>query len=243
MVRRRCGEQEILVHGKVERDPSLTSCTLPHSTMSSHALSQRANWQAGANQGGAAHERSVMEIFTAYFNTEEGINYTYEPHPQLLDQLFLEVDYKKCPAKYAKPAEPKAGDFWYDETKKTFLKFNGKSWTPARLGMIPDGLIRNKLTGKGHLLEEKKQNDMGNAHERAYRYDTEKIRKILQEKLETTGQPVSWIFTGSMTESQKYILEIAAHLPDDHYVLLKSTDTKEEVLISWFNRVIKPLLE
>jgi hypothetical protein len=84
---------------------------------------------------------------------------------------------------------------------------------------------------------------MGNAHERAYRYDTEKIRKLLQEKLDVSGQPVSWIFTGSMTESQKYILEIAAHLPDDHYVLLTSTQNKETVLIDWFNRVVKPLLE
>jgi hypothetical protein len=203
--------------------------------MSSYALSQRENWQADANKGGAAHEQSVKEIFTKYFSTEEGINYVYEPHPSLLDQLFLEVDYKKNPTKYAK-----GNEISYDEVKKRFVKASGGE---ARLGMIPDGLIWNKLTGKGHFLEEKKQNAMGNAHERAYRYDTEKIRKLLQEKLDVSGQPVSWIFTGSMTESQKYILEIAAHLPDDHYVLLTSTQNKETVLIDWFNRVVKPLLE
>lgn len=203
--------------------------------MSSYALSQRENWQAEANKGGAAHEQSVKEIFTTYFNTEEGINYTYEAHPTLLDQLFLEVDYKKNPTKYAK-----GNEIVYDEVKKRFIKASGGE---ARLGMIPDGLIRNKLTGKAHLLEEKKQNAMGNAHERAYRYDTEKMKKLLQEKLEVSGQPVSWIFTGAMTESPKYILEIAAHLPEDHYVLLTSTQDKKTVLIDWFTRVIQPLLE
>jgi hypothetical protein len=109
--------------------------------------------------------------------------------------------------------------------------------------MIPDAMILNYATGKMHLIEAKKQNNAGNAHERGYRYDTEKIRKTLQERLETTAQPISWIFSGSMTEDRKYILEIASHLPDDHYVLLRSDQDKEIVLIEWFNRVIRPLLE
>jgi hypothetical protein len=46
-----------------------------------------------------------------------------------------------------------------------------------------------------------------------------------------------------MTESNKYILEIQAHLPENHYVLLKSTVDKEKVLTEWFNTVIKPLVD
>lgn len=208
--------------------------------MSSQALSQRANWQAEANAGGAAHEVDVETIFKEYFATDEGAHFEFIPKPKLLDQLFLENDYKKNPAKYAKSTEQTATGVYYDEEKKRFFKYNGSE---ARLGMIPDGMIRNYVTGKMHLIEEKKQNNAGNAHERGYRYDTEKIRKSLQERLHTTEQPVSWIFTGSMTEDEKYILEIASHLPDDHYVLLRSDIDKKKVLIEWFNRVIRPILE
>jgi hypothetical protein len=211
--------------------------------MSSQALSQRANWQAGANAGGANHEMSIKDIFNKYFATEEGTNYQFIPKPNLLSQLFLENDYKKNPEAYAKPADPKEGDIYYDEEKKRFFKFTGRAYTEAKLGMVPDGMILNYATGKRHLIEAKKQNDAGNAHERGCRYDTEKIRKTLQERLDTEAQPISWIFTGSMTQDKKYILEIASHLPDNHYVLLRPDQDKETVLIEWFNRVVRPILE
>lgn len=211
--------------------------------MSSQALAQRENWQAGANAGGAAHEVDVEAVFKKFFTTEEGTNYEFISKPQLLDQLFLEDDYKKNPAKYVKPTSPVKDNVYYDEEKKRFFKYTGKSWTEAKLGMVPDGMIYNYVTEKKHLIELKKQNNAGNAHERGYRYDTEKIRKSLQQRLNTDKQPISWIFTGSMTEDEKYILEIASHLPDDHYVLLRSDVDKEKVLINWFNKIVRPLLE
>lgn len=211
--------------------------------MSSQALSQRENWQAGANAGGAAHEITIEEIFQGYFALEEGKNYEYRQHPKDFDQLFRENDYKINPGKYVKPASPKKDDVYYDEEKKRFFKYTGHSWTEDKMGMIPDGMIYNTVTKKKHFIELKKQNNAGNAHERAYRYDTEKIRKALQERLNTTAQPISWIFTGSMTEDEKYILEIASHLPDNHYVLLRSDQDKVKVLIDWFKNVIQPILE
>jgi hypothetical protein len=214
--------------------------------MSSAALAARGNWQAGANQGGAAHETNVEKIFEAYFATEEGTDYEFISKPKLLDQLFLEEDYKRNPAKYAKPAEPKKDDTYYDETKKRFYRFTGKSWTEKKLGMEPDGLIRNKVTGKAHLLEDKKQNGAGNAHERACRYGMPKIAAAIRERLNIDNdahQPVSWIFAGDMTTDEKYILEIQATFPDNHVLLVKPTDNAKEVIIAWFNRVIRPLLD
>jgi hypothetical protein len=210
--------------------------------MSSDALSKRAKWQDRAAKGGANHEKTVEEIFQTYFSTS-ATNYEFISKPSLLNQLFYEVDYEKNPDTYKKHAQPKEDDVFYDTAKKRFMKMGVKKESEARLGMIPDGMIRNKITGKAHILEEKNQNDAGNAHERGYRYDTEKIRAAVQKRLGVSGQPVSWIFGGSMTESTKYILEIQAHLPDNHYVLLKSTVDKEKVLTEWFNAVIKPLLD
>ncbi len=211
--------------------------------MSSFALSQRDNWQAGANQGGAAHENIVEKVFKNYFATDEGTNYEFVPKHKLLDQLFLEEDYKRNPAKYAKPADPKKDDTYYNEDHKRFYRWTGKSWTEKKLGMIPDGMIRNYVTGKAHLLEDKKQNGAGNAHERACRYGMPKIVKVIQEKLETDTQPVSWIFAGDMTTDEKYILEIQTTFPDEHVLLIKPTDDPQTVLLAWFNRVIRPLLD
>lgn len=211
--------------------------------MSSLALSQRENWQAGANQGGTAHENTVEKVFKDYFATEEGTNYEFIAKPKLLDQLFLEEDYKRNPAKYAKPAEPKKDDCYYDVAQGRFYRYTGKSWTEKKLGMVPDGMIRNYLTGKSHLLEDKKQNGFGNAHERACRYGMPKIVKVVQEKLGTEKQPVSWIFAGDMTIDEKYILEIQATFPDEHVLLVKPTDDPKAVILEWFNRVIRPLLE
>lgn len=211
--------------------------------MSSVALSKRAKWQDRANQGGAAHEKSVENVFNGYFATEGMSDYEFISKPTLLSQLFYEVDYEKNPEKYTKPEKPAEGDVYFDPSTKRFMKMMAKKATEARLGMIPDGLIRNKVTGKAHILEEKHQNNAGNAHERGYRYDTENIRSLIQQRLGTSAQPVSWIFAGSMTEDIKYILEIQAHLPENHYVLVKSSDNAEEVLIDWFEEVIRPLLD
>lgn len=211
--------------------------------MSSAALAARENWQAGANAGGAAHEMNVESIFKAYFATPDASNYEFISKPKVLDQLFLEEDYKKNPAKYVKPQEPKKDDTYFDAPRGRFLRWTGKSWSEKKLGMIPDGMIRNKVTGKCHLLEDKKQNGAGNAHERACRYGMPKIHKAIQERLNTEAQPVSWIFAGDMTIDEKYILEIAATFPEEHVLLIKPSDNAAVTIPEWFNRVIRPLLE
>jgi len=211
--------------------------------MSSAALAARENWQADANAGGAAHEFDVEKAFREYFSTAAGAGYEFVSKPKVLESLFLEEDYKRNPSAYAKPAMPMKDETYYDEEKKRFFKWDGKKWALERLGMVPDGMIRNLRTGKAHLLEDKKQNAAGNAHERACRYGMPKIVAAIQQRLNVTTQPVSWIFAGGMTTSKKYILEIAATCPDDNVLLIKPTDTAHEVLIDWFNRAVRPLLE
>jgi hypothetical protein len=211
--------------------------------MQAQALAARGNWQLGANQGGAAHENIVEKVFTEFFATEGNTNYEFIAKPKLLDQLFLEEDYKRHPERYVRPENPQVGNTYYDEARRRFFKWTGRSWTEKKLGMIPDGMIRNRVTGKSHLLEDKKQNGAGNAHERACRYGMPKIDAVIKEKLRTEAQPVSWIFAGDMTTDEKYILEIQATFPDDYVLLLRPTDNAAEVIVAWFNRVIRPLLD
>lgn len=229
---------------KVENPkPLFFLVTLSYDKMQAQALAARANWQAGANQGGAAHETNVKKIFTDYFATEAGSNYEFISKPKLLDQVFLEEDYRLHPERYTRPAEPQVGNVYYDEARKRFLRWTGRVWTVKKLGMEPDGMIRNRITGKAHLLEDKNQGPRGNAHERACRYGMTKMETIIRQKLGVEGQPVSWIFAGRMTTVEKYILEIQATFPDNHVLLIRPTDNAAEVVIAWFNRVIRPLLE
>lgn len=209
-----------------------------------HYLAQRENWQAQANADGAAHERDVEDVFKAYFATEDGSAFEYIKHPTMLDQCFLEYQYKKDPSKFAKPEKPEKGQIYFDQSKGRFLKFTGKSWTQAKEGMIPDGQIRCKATGRSILIEDKKQNDSGNAHERACRYAAPKVKNFITQKLGLTPdtEPIAWIFSGSIATNQKYIDEIEFCFPDGYTIMVKPTQDKAAILISWFNTKIRPML-
>ena len=210
--------------------------------MSSAALAARENWQAEAGKGGAAHEVDVSKVFTELFKMSGYTDYEFNDKPTVLNQIFLELDYKKNPTKYVKGSAPSEGQVFYDEGKKDFFTWSKGGPKRKKHGMIPDGQIRNKLTGKSVLIEDKKQNDAGNAHERACKYGVPKIQKAIQEKLGVTGPPVVWIFAGACTTSDKYILEFAACFEEDLYVLVKPTDNSHEILKAWFDANIKNIL-
>lgn len=210
--------------------------------MSSAALAARENWQADANAGGAAHEFTVEKAFKDYFATPAGAGYEFISKPKILNNIFLEEHYKRDPSAYNKPELPMKDDTYYDEHKNRFFKWDGQKWMNERIGMAPDGMIRNTRTGKAHLLEDKKQNAAGNAHERACRYGMPKMVKAIQKRLKVDSHPVSWIFAGDMTITKKYILEIAATFPDENVLLIKPTDDASAMVIEWFNRTIRPLL-
>ena len=209
-----------------------------------HYLSQRENWQAQANSEGAANEREIEDLFKAYFATIEGKGFEYISKPKQLEQCFLEYQYTLDPSKYTKPSEPTKGQIYYDEPTKRFRKWTGKSWTDAKEGMIPDGEIRCIATGRSILVEDKKQNDAGNAQERACKYGMPKVRAFIHNKLglPSTQEPVVWIFSGTIADKDKYKHEIDFCFPEGYTLMLSPTVNKNELLIGWFNRVLRKLL-
>lgn len=199
------------------------------------------NWQAGANKTGAANEASVEAIFQTLF--QELKDYEIISKPKNLDQCFLEYQRAKNPTAFEKSDTPTVGQFCYDSRDKRFKKWNGKSWVIAKEGMIPDHLIRNKTTGKSICLEDKKQNDFGNAHERACKYATPKVTAAIQAKLGITTPPVCWVFFGKLAEKTKYQHELAFCLDEELFVLISPTDDKQTILVNWFNTNIRPFLD
>lgn len=211
--------------------------------MSAIALSQRENWQAVANKGGATHEVDVSSIFQELFTQAGYQHYEWVSKPKMFKNYFTEEAYKLHPERFTKSVTPQKGDLAFDQDLKKFVIYKD-GWKPTNKeglhGFEPDGLIRNTKTNKSHLIEDKHQEAAGNAHERGCRYGMPKIVSAVQKKLGITTWPVTWIFAGGMTENRKYIEECEAVFPDDHFIMLPKTN--HSVLKEWFDRVLVPLL-
>ncbi len=210
-----------------------------------HYLAAREQtWQLPANQGGKMRENEVFGILKAHFSDHP--NYEVVAHPSFFDQLYLEVDYASNPSAYQKPAEKIKGATWYDAQKREFREYTDKLREKrSECGPEPDLMIRNKQTGKMHFVEVKNQGGKGNAHERCAKYATG-ILAHMKRKMNVTHHPVSYIFGGTMLTKRKYNLELKTCYSDfapGHLVLLNNPTSNREIILNWFNSVVKPLLE
>ena len=210
-----------------------------------HYLAARTqDWQLPANQGGKTRENEVFDTLREFFASED----TYEviAQPTLFDQLYLEVDYATNPSAYQKPTEKVKGATWWDADKREFREYTDKlKEKRSQCGIKPDIMIRNKKTGKMHFAEVKNQEDKGNAHERCGKYATG-ILSHMKKKMGVSHHPISYIFGGKLVTKRKYILELMACYQDfapGHLVLLNQTDSDREIILNWFQSVVKPLVD
>ena len=211
-----------------------------------HYLSQRANWEAAANQAGRDIEEQVATLLREWLETSFPGEFGVETHPADLRQLYLEDDYSRNPEAYAPPVAPTTDDIWYDAEKGVFVTLRGTKVTPASLGCIPDVKIWSKRTGRAYYLECKRQNDSGNAHERCAKYATPSMIALIQKKLGGVAyHPVGYLFAGPLVKKRKYILELQTTFgfAADHLLLWKEGDADARAaLTGWAGRVILPLL-
>ena len=123
------------------------------------------------------------------------------------------------------------------------IKKNGKEGFACSGGCIPDGKIEHLASGRKCFLECKNQEDAGNAHERAAKYATPSVIGFVQKKLGVSYHPFAHIFTGSMVESRKYVVELATTFgfAPNHLFLWKK-QRPVEPLTEWLEAVILPPL-
>jgi len=210
--------------------------------MSSAALSQRGNWELAANQGGAKLEDTVQTILASELDAQI---YTVTKHPTTLRQLYYEHDYSQRPELYTKPAEPTPTDVWYDPDTKTFTALRyGREVFADGGGCVPDIEIRNTSTNKSYFIECKNQNDAGNAHERCAKYATPSVIRAIQQKIGGVSyHPIGYLFSGSLVDKRKYIIELnlTYGFAKEHLLLWKP-DRAAEPLLKWLRTVIIPLI-
>jgi hypothetical protein len=210
-----------------------------------HYLSRRANWQAGAQAGGARAEKDSVQILCDYLETTYPGQWSVTSHPTDLRQIYYEYDRERNPDAYLKPAAPTSEDVWYDEASGTFLTAGpkGKPKMAAGGGCLIDCKIEHLASGKKYFLECKNQEARGNAQERAAKYATPSIIAHVQKKLGVNYQPFGYLFTGGMVDSRDYILELKATygFAPDHLFLWKK-EHEPAALLQWLERSILPLL-
>lgn len=98
----------------------------------------------------------------------------------------------------------------------------------SKYGFELDAYILNKNTGKIFFLEVKRQNDNGNAQERAYKYHPGGgIVELIKNIVGVTYIPVGFIFYGDMAITKKYVTEISTMFCDYPELVVFDNDTDE----------------
>lgn len=93
-------------------------------------------------------------------------------------------------------------------------------------GVIPDLMIHNTQTDKRLFVEQKAGDKGGNAHERAYKYLSPTLARMVRDKFSTPEHPFLFVFSGETFKKKKYIEEITtllSHIPNNYLLWDGST--------------------
>jgi hypothetical protein len=205
-------------------------------------LANRENWERAANQAGASLRDTVYELFKTYLNEAYPDEFLIIKEPRDLRQIYFEADHAINPRSYEKPANPTKKDIWFDEDTETYMTMGNRGPVFADGGgCIPDIKIQHR-SGKSYFIECKQQNDAGNAHERAAKFATASMIQLIQKHSRVNYHPVGWIFSGSLVEKRKYILELrATYAFAPMHLLLWNTQRIPIEAVQWLEQIL-PLI-
>jgi hypothetical protein len=86
-----------------------------------------------------------------------------------------------------------------------------------RFGVIPEASLTNRITHRTLFFEVKKQNERGNADERACKHHTVQFYRTLQEKYKYAYHPFVTIMCDALATHERYTLKHPYFYEDDHY--------------------------
>lgn len=140
-----------------------------------------------------------------------------------------------------------SGAEWHAERKPRDLRgIYGTYDTGSPHGIVPDYVIRNRSTSRAIFVEVKRQNDAGNAHERACKYFAPGIIQSARDiaRVPEGVLPFWWVFTDGLTTSEKYVREIQHWFRGvEGHLLLWDSFPDGAALTEHFDQHIRPLLD
>lgn len=209
-----------------------------------HYLARRANWQLQANQDGALTEGDTLKVTKSYLDSVYPGEYKVLHHPAWFGQPYLEMDYEKNPLSYKKPETPQDGDEWFDEDRKLFIRQKGKGIEVIKETFVPDTGILHIASGRRYVIECKRQNPAGNAHERACKYSSPSMIEFIKKKLGVEYHPVGYLFSGGIASHKAYVRELKAFFGfAGNHLLLWTENRRPEILTEWLESNVLPLLK
>lgn len=101
-----------------------------------------------------------------------------------------------------------------DDLRDLFPKKKGDK---RDLGIVPEALIRNKITGKKFFVEVKRQKDGGNAEERACKHLTVQFYKTMHEKFGYDFHPYVTIMCDALAKKPIYVRKHPFYFEKNQY--------------------------
>ena len=208
-----------------------------------HYLARRANWQLKANQDGSLTEADTVKVIQSYLDSVYPGEYEVCAHPPWFGQPYLEMGFEDNPDEYKEPTVPKEGDEWFDVKQNLFVRQESRSVKPIRETFVLDAGIRHIASGRRYVIECKRQQAAGNAHERACKYTSPSILAFIKKKLGVDYHPIGYVFAGGIVEDKTYCRELRAlfKFAKEHLLLWKE-ERKPEILVEWLESTVLPLL-
>lgn len=102
---------------------------------------------------------------------------------------------------------------------KELLKIFDRLGGGRALGIKPEAVIISKATDRRFFVEVKKQNDEGNAEERAFKHHTVQFCKTLKVLYNYEYHPYVTIFCDSLATNSRYTSKFVYLIEPDHYLL------------------------
>ena len=138
-------------------------------------------------------------------------------------------------------------DYEYRRKPQDLKAIYGKNpYTGRPHGIVPEAVIRSRITGRAIYVEVKRQGNEGNAHERACKYFAPGIVASTREiaRQPDTILPFWWIFTNGIATDAKYVQEIMHWFQgiENNVLLWESIGNYESVIIH-FDDYIRPMLD
>ena len=210
--------------------------------MTEHYLSKRANWQLKANQDGSLVEADTARIIKSYLDTLYPGEYEVISKPPWFGQPYLEMDREENTELDEQPTDPKNDDVWFDKAKNLFVQKKEDKIATVKETFVPDTGILHKKSGRRYVIECKRQQAKGNAHERACKYASPSMINFIKKKLGVEYHPIGYLFAGEIVEDAAYCREIRAFFSFARQHLLLWKNSRDGVILTdWLERDVLPL--
>lgn len=105
----------------------------------------------------------------------------------------------------------------------------------GQYGVQADAKVTHLPSNKVIYFEVKRQNNQGNAEERAYKTHTVQFQKVIREKLGLPYHPFVLIFCDSLATNPRYTVKFEYYVEPYHYLLWKDYD--EKILWDYLRRI------